>query len=151
MENYGTSSLDALDFKAVGARLKELRLNTTQVEWARMANVDQGYVSQTETGKTKPSLKYLASVSATSGCSIHWILTGTGKKYLPLKHPKVKDAVQGYAANAELYYTLQQLRQDPELATTLSTLFRRKQGRRLLKQMATWDDKKMQALRLMVT
>lgn len=151
MENYDTSSLGALDFKAVGARLKELRLNTTQVEWARMANVDQGYVSQIETGKTKPSLKYLISVSATSGCSIHWILTGTGKKYLLLKHPKAKDAVQGYAANAKLYYTLQQLRQDPELVTTLSTLFRRKQGRRLLKQMATWDDKKIQALRLMVS
>jgi len=149
MENR-TSYPDALDFKAVGARLKELRANTTQVKWAQMAGVDQGYVSQTETGKIKPSLKYLARVSAIAGCNIHWILTGKGAKYLPLKREKVKEAAQRYAANEKLYYTVQQLRQDPELAKTLAALFRRKQGRRLLKQMATWDDKKIKALMLMV-
>ncbi len=150
MESHDTSSSGKLDFKVVGERLKQLRANNTQVEWAKMTGVDQGYVSQTETGKTKPSLKYLSRVSAITGCNIHWILTGEGGKYLPLRRQKVKEAAQAYPGNEKLMYAVQQLRQDPDLVKILSVLFRRKLGRRLLKEMATWDDRKIKALMLMI-
>jgi len=67
-----------LDFKAIGARIKEARTDAgqSQKQFADMIECDQAYVSQIETGVTKPSLAFLAALSKFSGQSIDYFLFG---------------------------------------------------------------------------
>ena len=67
-----------LDFKAVGARIKETRTSAgkSQKQLADMFECDQGYISQIEKGITKPSLAFLAAFSKFSGQSIDHLLFG---------------------------------------------------------------------------
>jgi len=67
-----------LDFKAIGARIKEARTNAgqSQKQLADLLKCEQAYVSQIETGITKPSLAFLAALSKFSGQSIDYFLFG---------------------------------------------------------------------------
>ena len=67
-----------LDFKAIGARIKEARTDAgqSQKQLAGLLKCDQAYVSQIETGIAKPSLAFLAALSKLFGQSIDNLLFG---------------------------------------------------------------------------
>ncbi|NWF93708.1 MAG: helix-turn-helix domain-containing protein [Syntrophaceae bacterium] len=60
----------------LGIRLKLLRKNRTQKEFASKYGIPQGTLSKYERGKLEPSVDFLAEVSRREGVSINWILTG---------------------------------------------------------------------------
>lgn len=67
----------AIDFKKVGLRIKNLRGQYSQRELARLLKiVSQTYISEIETGQTKPSIDILYKISRFRGVSIDYILTG---------------------------------------------------------------------------
>jgi transcriptional regulator with XRE-family HTH domain len=72
------SMKNILDFKAISTRIKEARTDAeqSQKQLADLLECDQGYVSQIETGITKPSLAFLAALSKFSGQSIDYLLFG---------------------------------------------------------------------------
>jgi transcriptional regulator with XRE-family HTH domain len=57
-------------------RLKLLRKNRTQKEFASQYGIPQGTLSKYERGKLEPGIDFLTEVSKREDVSINWILTG---------------------------------------------------------------------------
>jgi transcriptional regulator with XRE-family HTH domain len=68
-------------YQEIGRRIRELRGNSRQKDWATKIGCDQGYISQVENGVTKPSLAFLKGVASITNASIDWVLTGNGDRY----------------------------------------------------------------------
>jgi transcriptional regulator with XRE-family HTH domain len=60
----------------LGTRLKLLRKNRTQKEFASQYGIPQGTLSKYERGKLEPGIDFLTEVSKGEDVSINWILTG---------------------------------------------------------------------------
>jgi len=60
----------------LGMRLKLLRKNRTQKEFASQYGIPQGTLSKYERGKLEPGLDFLTEISKKEDVSINWILTG---------------------------------------------------------------------------
>ncbi len=70
----------AIDWKAVGRRLRELRgFDEKQAEFARRLGVSQGQLSRYEKGKSEIGPEVLLRISREFGKSIEWVLTGEGR------------------------------------------------------------------------
>ena len=68
---------DAIDWKAVGRRIRELRgFYVTQEEFARRIGVSQGYLSAMERGAKEIGAGILLRISREFGKSMEWLLTG---------------------------------------------------------------------------
>jgi transcriptional regulator with XRE-family HTH domain len=68
---------EAVDWKAVGRRIRELRgFDITQEVLADRLGVSQGYLSTVERGKREIGAEVLLAVSREFGKSIEWLLTG---------------------------------------------------------------------------
>jgi len=77
MSRRKNPSHPAIDWKAVGRRLRELRgFDTTQVEFAERIGVSQGYLSSSERGEREIGPEVLLRISHECGKSIDWLLTG---------------------------------------------------------------------------
>lgn len=75
------NSDSAIDWKAVGRRIRELRgYDTKQVEMAHAVGVSQSYLSAIERGKKEPGVAVLYRISKRYGKSIEWLLTGVEGK-----------------------------------------------------------------------
>src|ERR1700757_2518511 len=71
------SERSAVDWKAVGRRIRELRgFDMTQEEFARRIGVSQNYLSTMEHGKVQIGAEILLRISQEFGKSIEWLLTG---------------------------------------------------------------------------
>ena len=67
----------AVDWKAVGRRLRELRgFDMTQEEFARLLGISQGQLSRYEKGKSEIGPEVLLRIARKFGKSIEWVLTG---------------------------------------------------------------------------
>jgi transcriptional regulator with XRE-family HTH domain len=67
----------AIDWKAVGRRLRELRgFDMNQVEFARQIGISQGQLSRYEKGKSEITAEVLLRISQRFGKSIEWVLMG---------------------------------------------------------------------------
>ncbi len=67
----------AVDWKAVGRRIRELRgFDLIQEEFARRIGVSQNYLSTMEHGKAQIGAEILLRISREFGKSIEWLLTG---------------------------------------------------------------------------
>ena len=79
------------DFKkAIGQRIRQLRGNLSQEDFARELGTVRGYIGDIERGRTKPSLELLYSLAVKYGVSIDWIVTG--KERTPaLSKPFIED------------------------------------------------------------
>ena len=62
--------------REIGDRLRFLRKNRTQKEFASQYGIPQGTLSKFECGKLEPGIAFLTEVSKREGVSINWILTG---------------------------------------------------------------------------
>ena len=71
-------SQSELDLHSVGQRIRELRGETTQEEFARVLRVSQAQLSKYELGQSAVPLSVLATLAAKSGRTADWILTGKG-------------------------------------------------------------------------
>ncbi len=60
----------------LATRLKLLRKNRTQKEFASQYGIPQGTLSKYERGKLEPGIHFLTEVSKREDVSINWILTG---------------------------------------------------------------------------
>jgi transcriptional regulator with XRE-family HTH domain len=67
----------AINWKAVGKRLRELRgFEMTQEELARSLDVSQGQLSRYEKGQSEIGADVLLRISRRFGKTIEWLLTG---------------------------------------------------------------------------
>jgi transcriptional regulator with XRE-family HTH domain len=72
------SKAAAVDWKAVGRRIRELRgFDVTQAALARRIGVSQGYLSTVEHGQGEIGAEVLLVISKEFKKSIEWLLTGT--------------------------------------------------------------------------
>ncbi len=65
-----------VDLQALGNRLRQLRAQTTQEEFARFLGMSQAQLSKYELGQSAPPLGVLIKLAEKYGKSTDWILTG---------------------------------------------------------------------------
>jgi len=64
------------DLQALGNRIRLLRAETTQGEFARFLGISQAQLSKYELGQSAPPLGVLIKLAEKYGRSTDWILTG---------------------------------------------------------------------------
>lgn len=60
----------------IGKRIRELRGDERQIDFARFLGITQGQLSKVEQGKLAPSVEVLLRLRERFGTSTDWILTG---------------------------------------------------------------------------
>jgi len=65
-----------VDLRAVGQRIRQLRAQTTQEEFAQVLGISQAQLSKYELGQSAPPLGVLAKLGKLSGKSVDWIIAG---------------------------------------------------------------------------
>jgi len=65
-----------IDLQALGGRLKQLRAQTTQEEFAAFLGISQAQLSKYELGLSAPPLTVLVRLAEKYGKSVDWLLTG---------------------------------------------------------------------------
>ena len=68
------------DFTAIGRRIRELRGNERQDDFAPFLGVAQSQLSRIESGQLAPSVEILLRLRERFGKSVDWILTGEEKR-----------------------------------------------------------------------
>lgn len=72
-----TPKKPAIDWKAVGRRIRELRgFDVNQAEFAKRIGISQGQLSRYEKGKSEAGAGVLLRISRECGRSMEWLLTG---------------------------------------------------------------------------
>jgi transcriptional regulator with XRE-family HTH domain len=69
-----------LDLKAIGSRIRALRGDIVQQEFASQLKISQSQLSKVEGGKVAPTLQMLISLADLFGKSLDWIVTGERKR-----------------------------------------------------------------------
>jgi transcriptional regulator with XRE-family HTH domain len=64
------------DLQAIGRRIRSLRANTRQVEFASQLRISQGQLSKIERGEVAPTLDVLVQLSTKFRKTIDWIIVG---------------------------------------------------------------------------
>ena len=130
-----------LIYQEIGKRIRELRGNDRQKDWASRIGCDQGYISQVENGVTKPSLAFLKSISGMTNGSIDWVLTGRGDKQFGFKS---YSAPYSAPSGEE---TIQKLKDNPKLLLAVDKLLRMKgTGMGVLEAFYDMDEIKIEGL-----
>src|SRR5690606_20867567 len=62
--------------KEIGERLKAIRGDRTQREFAEVLGVSHGYLGDIERGRSHPSIDFLCSLAVKCGIDLTWLLTG---------------------------------------------------------------------------
>ena len=65
-----------VDLRTLGNRLRQLRAQTTQEEFARFLGISQAQLSKYELGQSAPPLGVLVRLAEKYGKTTDWILTG---------------------------------------------------------------------------
>ena len=88
--------------RAIGQRIRQLRADLSQDDFARELGTVRGYIGDIERGRTKPSLELLLSLAVKYGVSIDWIVTGKEQPLAlskPFQDPELEtmiDALRGF-------------------------------------------------------
>lgn len=80
----------------MGKRIKHVRGNDTQKEFAKNLGFSSSYLSEVESGKTKPSLQLLVNISQFTKYSLHWLLTGEGAMFIESSESMVREGSAFY-------------------------------------------------------
>lgn len=67
-----------IDLHAVGQRIRKLRAQVTQEEFARTLSISQAQLSKYELGQSALPLGVLVKLAKQAACTTDWILTGKG-------------------------------------------------------------------------
>jgi transcriptional regulator with XRE-family HTH domain len=71
-------SQSEVDLQSIGQRIRQLRGEATQEEFARALNISQAQLSKYELAQSALPLSLLAKLAERSGRTTDWILTGKG-------------------------------------------------------------------------
>ena len=71
-----TAQRQHADLKAIGARIRQLRGDVLQEEFAAYLGLSQGHLSKIERGKWAPTVEVLVRLSERFRTTIDWIVTG---------------------------------------------------------------------------
>jgi phage repressor protein C with HTH and peptisase S24 domain len=85
----------------IGNRIKRTRGNDTQREFAKKLLFSSSYLSEVESGKTKPSLELLLRISQITNYSLHWLLTGQGPLFIEATESMLREDSASYGALSE--------------------------------------------------
>jgi len=85
----------------LGGRIKQVRGRENQREFAKMLGFSSSYLSEVESGKTKPSLELLLKISQFTRYSLHWLVTGEGPMVIEPSESMVKEGSALYGAPGE--------------------------------------------------
>lgn len=66
--------------RGIGERLRQIRGNLSQDEFADKHGVTRDRISDYENERSQPDLRFLASVAGHERISLNWLLTGVGEK-----------------------------------------------------------------------
>ena len=80
----------------IGNRVKQVRGKDAQKGFAKILGFSSSYLSEVESGKTKPSLELLVRISQITNYSLHWLLTGEGPMLLEHSEAMVKEHLASY-------------------------------------------------------
>ena len=75
-------------------RLKFIRVNLTQEEFAKKMGSNRRTVQEYEISNRRPNTGMLLKIYKTFGVNIHWLLTGEGKPYTTEKRVDIMMAIQ---------------------------------------------------------
>ena len=82
----------------IGSRIKHARGRYNQKEFAKTLGFSGSYLSEVESGKTKPSLGLLLKISQFTKYSLHWLVTGEGPLFLEPPESVVREKPALYGA-----------------------------------------------------
>lgn len=85
---------NGLDRKDIGLRIRAIRGERSQKEFANLTGATQSYISDLERGKCFPSVTFLALLSQISGRSYDWILTGKEEREVPPEPDKPVEPIE---------------------------------------------------------
>ena len=85
----------------IGNRIRRTRGKETQKEFAKKLVFSWSYLSEVESGKTKPSLELLLIISQITNYSLHWLLTGEGPLFIETTESMVREDSASYGALGE--------------------------------------------------
>lgn len=86
-----------IDTEETGQRLKQFRnsQNVTISELSEKTGLSKGMISETETGKNKPSPNLMLALLDIYGLNLNWLLTGEGEMFFD-EHQKILSEKRKY-------------------------------------------------------
>ena len=84
-----------------GNRIRHVRGQDAQKEFAKKLGYSSSYLSEVESGKTKPSIALILKISYITNYSLHWLLTGEGPMLLEPSESMVKEHIASYGELGE--------------------------------------------------
>jgi len=91
----------------IGSRVKHVRGRNNQKEFAKILGFSGSYLSEVESGKTKPSLELLLKISQFTKCGLDWLITGEGPMFLEPPESMVSEDPALYEALEEFTFVPQ--------------------------------------------
>jgi len=88
----------------IGNRIKRTRGKDTQKEFAKTLEFSSSYISEVESGKTKPSLELLLKISQITKYSLHWLVAGEGPMLIEATESMVREDSAFYGALGEFTF-----------------------------------------------
>ncbi len=136
-------------YEEIGRRIKALRGDARQKDWAIKLGCDQGYISQVENGVTKPSLAFLKGVSTLTNSSIDWILTGRGER--KIGDCAALSSVPGNGNGSGVDDVIWELKENPKILMAVNRLLKMKdRGGQILQSLTEMDDEKLNGLAILL-
>jgi transcriptional regulator with XRE-family HTH domain len=86
-----TNEYIAIDYKALGAKIKQVRGAATQADFAKQFGITRADVSKIERGEVRPTAELLYNICLKHHLSIEWMLSGHEPSLEPTKEEPVKD------------------------------------------------------------
>ena len=75
-KNMPDRRISSLDLRAMGSRIRALRGELLQKEFAVRIGISQGQLSKIESGRLAPTVEILVRLADEFGKSLDWIVTG---------------------------------------------------------------------------
>jgi DNA-binding XRE family transcriptional regulator len=75
-KNMPDRRISSLDLRAMGSRIRALRGEVLQKEFAVKIDISQGQLSKIESGRLAPTVETLVRLANEFGKSLDWIVTG---------------------------------------------------------------------------
>lgn len=85
----------------IAKRVKYLRGDRTQLQFAEALGISRGVLSSVESAYFMPSRKFLLALREVTGCDINWVLTGEGEPITAQKQDRPQEA-QSTQVDAEI-------------------------------------------------
>ena len=93
----GTGEYIAIDYKALGAKIRHVRGTATQADFARQFGITRADVSKIERGEQRPTAELLYNICLRHHLSLEWMLSG----HEPSSDPAQPDLFKVEAARTE--------------------------------------------------